>query len=125
MHAGNTVPAEKVNELLLTDGLYLTRLDGFGGHFMRNIGEHCTQPHEIARPGYLENHRFAVARRRRDLHLAKTDDEDVAGWVSLRKQLCSARMAHHDADAIVVFQCFGGKITEHPQVTVLAIETVF
>ncbi len=49
VHAGDSVAAEKIHEFLLADSLHLTGLDGFGGHFMRNIGKNGAQTHHVAR----------------------------------------------------------------------------
>jgi hypothetical protein len=34
-------------------------------------------------------------------------------------------MAHHDADAIEILQSFWREIAKHPQMAVLAVETIF
>jgi len=77
------VAAEEVDKLLLTHGLYLAWLNGFGGHFMGNVGQHCAQPHHVAGTGNLEDHGLAVARGRRDLYLAIADDEDIPRLIAL------------------------------------------
>jgi hypothetical protein len=104
VHAGNAVAAQEVDKLLLAHRLHLAGLNGFGGHFMGNIGQHGAQTHHIAGAGDLQNHGLAVARGGGDLYLAKTDDKDVARRIALGKQLGAARMAHHDANAVVVLQ---------------------
>jgi hypothetical protein len=34
-------------------------------------------------------------------------------------------MAHHDANPVIIRQCLGCEIAEHPQMAVLAIQTIF
>ena len=117
--------AEEVNELLLAHGLHLARLDGLGGDLVLHIGQHSAQAHHVARTGNLQNHRFAVARGGRDLHLPEADDEHVARLIALGKQLGAAGMAHHNANLIVVGECIRSEIAEHAQMAMLAIQTIF
>jgi hypothetical protein len=92
---------------------------------MRNIGQHRTEPHHVAGPGYFQDHGLAFARCGGNLDLAEADDEDVPRRVAFGKQLGPARMAHHDADSVVILECLGCEIAEHPQMAVLAIQAIF
>ena len=75
--------AEEVDEILLANGLYLARLDGFGGNFVGHVGKHRAESHHITRPGNFEDHGLAIAGGGGDLDLAVADDENVASGVSL------------------------------------------
>jgi hypothetical protein len=34
-------------------------------------------------------------------------------------------MAHHDPDLVVISECLGREITEHPQMAMLAVNAIF
>src|SRR5436309_13916260 len=124
MHAGNSMTAEEIDELLFADRLDLAGFDGFGGHFMRNIGKNRAQAHYISGSGNLQDHCLAVTRSGGNLDLAETYDEDVPSRVALGEELCASRVAHHDSNIVEVLQRFGREIAEHPQMTVLTIQTI-
>src|SRR4051812_47095748 len=109
--------SQEVNEFLLAHGLHLARLNGFGGDFMRHVGQHGAETHHVAGTGDLEDHGLALARRRRNLDLAEADDENVPRLVALVEQLGAASMAHHDADLIEILECIWREIAEHAYVT--------
>ena len=125
VHAGDAVAAEEVDKLLLAHSLDLARLDGFGGHFVGNVGQNRAKAHHIAGAGDLENHGLAVAGGGRDFYLAEADNKDVARRVALGKQLGAAGMAHHDANAVVICKRLGCEIAEHPQMAMLTIKAIF
>src|SRR5579859_3809550 len=125
MHAGDSVAPEEVYEFLFANRLYLARLNRFRSDFVGNISKHGTQSHHIAGSGNLQNHRLTVARRGGDLHLTKTDDEDIPRGVTLCEQFCTTRVAHHDSDVVKILEGFRREIAKHAEMTMLAVETIF
>ena len=53
VHAGNAVSAQEVHKLLLAHRLHLAGLDGFGGDFMGDVGQHGAETHHVAGSGDL------------------------------------------------------------------------
>ena len=117
--------AEEVDKLLLANGLHLAGLDGLGGNLVGNIGQHRAQAHHVAGTGDLEDHGLAVAGGGGDFDLSEADHKDIARRVALGKQLGAAGMAHHDSDPVVIGQRLGCEIAEHPQMAMLAVNTIF
>ncbi len=125
MHGCDAVTAEEVDKILLAHGLHLAGFDGLGGDLVGNIGQHRAQAHHVAGAGDFEDHGLAVARSGGDFYLSEADHKDVTRRVALGKELGAAGMAHHDADAVIVGEGFGGEIAEHPQMAMFTIHAIF
>ena len=125
VHAGDPVPPQELDKFLLAHRLHLAGLDGFGSDFMGNVGQNRAETHHVAGAGDLEDHGLAVARSGGDLYLAEADDEDVAGRVAFVEELGAPGMAHHDSNRVEILQSFRCEIAEHPEMAVLAVETIF
>lgn len=125
VHAGHAMLVEEVHELFLAHGFDVARLDGFGGDFVRNVGEDSVEAEQIAGAGNLEDHGLAFPGSGRDLCLSATQNKDVTSGVAFREKLGAAGMAHENTDRVEVPEGFGRQVAEHTQVAVFAIDAVF
>jgi len=53
MHGGDAVTAQEVDKFLFPHRFHLAGLNGFGGHFVRNVGQDRAQTHHVAGPSNL------------------------------------------------------------------------